>query len=361
MRWSAFLALWVLALPAAAGEPAHPVSDEAVCQLRLAFTAERSFFAEKDRVSPDFAEIGFTPLPCVDGTRAAPARGGTEVASCRFEFIAEGTGEGPAEPGGLQIVAIGRRLGAEGTRYAVSFATGQIIGPQGPMPAPDCGAWIAIADPLQHYHQVIAEYACTETYAPSHPCYGALQELISLAKQGVGVAVLEYAKNPVAHELDPAEPKDVVRTLCGSFATAPERSAAAAQLFREARLADVLLGSSPCRPPGIEAASPFLVGVIASVCPGPRCLPLFERLRTARLPELDQQLAPIADKLVGEVVRTDPRLRDRALFLIGVTQPECPRLLAQLLDGAPVIPDQLRGCASGPVAQAVISYGARQR
>lgn len=67
---------------------------EGVQGLRALFTAERALLQEKDRYSSDFAELGFLPMGCTDGTRAA-VPDSSWMGGCRFIYRVALTGTGP--------------------------------------------------------------------------------------------------------------------------------------------------------------------------------------------------------------------------------------------------------------------------
>jgi hypothetical protein len=68
---------------------------EGLRDLRALFTTERAFLQEKDRYSANFAEIGFLPMGCTDGTRAA-VPDSSWMGGCRFIYRVEVAGTGPA-------------------------------------------------------------------------------------------------------------------------------------------------------------------------------------------------------------------------------------------------------------------------
>lgn len=78
--------LW--ALPAAAqGTPVDcgSVDCEGIRELKALYTAELMHFYEKDRYSTSLSQVGFSPAPCADGSRAR-APGADWVAGCRFSY-----------------------------------------------------------------------------------------------------------------------------------------------------------------------------------------------------------------------------------------------------------------------------------
>ncbi|EPX63899.1 hypothetical protein D187_005029 [Cystobacter fuscus DSM 2262] len=78
----------------------EPAPGESVCaaqervgveEIRALFTAERAYLQEKDRYSSDFAQVGFAPLGCTDGTRPS-GPDSSWVGGCRFIYQVEVTG-----------------------------------------------------------------------------------------------------------------------------------------------------------------------------------------------------------------------------------------------------------------------------
>ncbi|MFY0522606.1 hypothetical protein ACN28I_05145 [Archangium gephyra] len=58
------------------------------------FITQRTFMQEKDRYSENLAEVGFRPMGCTDGTRAA-VPDSAWVGGCRFIYRVEVAGTGP--------------------------------------------------------------------------------------------------------------------------------------------------------------------------------------------------------------------------------------------------------------------------
>jgi hypothetical protein len=78
--------LW--ALPAAAqGTPVDcgGIDCEGIREVKALYEAERSYFAETDRYSAVLSQVGFSPAPCADGSRAR-APGADWVAGCHFSY-----------------------------------------------------------------------------------------------------------------------------------------------------------------------------------------------------------------------------------------------------------------------------------
>jgi hypothetical protein len=67
--------------------------SEAKTTLRGLYTAEKSYFGERDRYTADYAQLGWEPVACPDGTRpSVPSRGW--VAGCNFIYRVEIQGQG---------------------------------------------------------------------------------------------------------------------------------------------------------------------------------------------------------------------------------------------------------------------------
>ncbi len=92
------------------GERLAPSVCEAALNLRALYVAQQATTAEKGRYSEVFTELGFSPEPCLDGTRAdglAPPGAG-----CHFHYEVEVQGTAPEQT----FVAKARGAGAlEGT------------------------------------------------------------------------------------------------------------------------------------------------------------------------------------------------------------------------------------------------------
>lgn len=87
--WPASLTLEVC------GDLLAPSVCEAALGLRSVYTAERSFFQEKDLYSGDLTLIGFLPEPCLDGTRLG---GGEPPATgCHYTYRVEVQGVAPEQ------------------------------------------------------------------------------------------------------------------------------------------------------------------------------------------------------------------------------------------------------------------------
>ena len=85
---------------AARAPSSDTLKDEALKHLRAIFTAEKSFFAEKDLYSENFASVGFEPDPwCPDGARksiAVPTEA-NRARGCHFIYEVRVTGNAPME------------------------------------------------------------------------------------------------------------------------------------------------------------------------------------------------------------------------------------------------------------------------
>ncbi|HYO70931.1 MAG TPA: hypothetical protein VEU33_33110 [Archangium sp.] len=68
---------------------------EGVQHIRALFTTERAFLQEKDRYSSNLEEIGFVPMGCTNGTRAA-VPDSSWTGGCRFIYRADVAGTPPA-------------------------------------------------------------------------------------------------------------------------------------------------------------------------------------------------------------------------------------------------------------------------
>ncbi|WP_199724703.1 hypothetical protein [Corallococcus sp. AB011P] len=78
------------------GTPLPAPVCEGAFNLKALFTAEKSYFGEKDRYSESAAQLGFLPEPCLDGSRA-PVPDDTWIGSCRFIYRAEVSGTAPEQ------------------------------------------------------------------------------------------------------------------------------------------------------------------------------------------------------------------------------------------------------------------------
>ncbi|RKG84860.1 hypothetical protein [Corallococcus terminator] len=59
--------------------------------IQALYTAEQSYMAEKDRYTSNYAQLGFMPFGCADGTRA-PVPDASWIGGCKFIFRADVTG-----------------------------------------------------------------------------------------------------------------------------------------------------------------------------------------------------------------------------------------------------------------------------
>ena len=71
----------------------EPVICEAAMNLRSLFTAQKSYFQEKDRYSEDLALVGFVPERCEGGIVAWSG----EVAGCHYAYRVEVQGVAPEQ------------------------------------------------------------------------------------------------------------------------------------------------------------------------------------------------------------------------------------------------------------------------
>jgi hypothetical protein len=95
---------------------------EAQVNLKALFVAEKSFFQEMDRYSPDFQAIGFAPEGCRDGTRPA-VPDGTWIAGCRFIYRVQVKGTCPDCR--FEGLARGAADPVRGVGYAITSEQGQ--------------------------------------------------------------------------------------------------------------------------------------------------------------------------------------------------------------------------------------------
>ncbi|RKG93268.1 hypothetical protein [Corallococcus terminator] len=78
------------------GAPLPAPLCEGTLNLRGLFTAQKAYFGERDRYSERADTVGFSPEPCLDGSRA-PVPDAAWTAGCRFIYRAEVWGEMPAQ------------------------------------------------------------------------------------------------------------------------------------------------------------------------------------------------------------------------------------------------------------------------
>ncbi|WP_147444176.1 hypothetical protein [Corallococcus sp. CA031C] len=272
--------LWLI-LVAAAGTPSDP-SAEALCGLTALYTIERSYFGEKDRYDLHPATVGFLPLSCIDGTRPT-APESNSVGGCRFLFTILEAGGIPDAP--LKLEARGVTPDTQDLRFLLEGRNGFITRPgsDARVDPADCEAWSREADPLQRYRFIVGEHDCIGgPYAPTHPCTEALTLLSNLARDGVGMARMEYDAHPTARELFPLSPPTPTQLLCGVTATPGQRAQLAQSLSRQGLLLDAVLAPG-CRDEGLRAGLPVLLR--AGACPGNRCTRLMTLARTSGTPE----------------------------------------------------------------------------
>ncbi|RKH17024.1 hypothetical protein D7X74_13775 [Corallococcus sp. CA047B] len=282
-------------LVAASGAPSDP-STEALCGLTALHAAELAHFGEKDRYALQPATVGFLPIPCADGTRPS-APDSQSVGGCRFLFTVLEAGSGdPDAP--LELEARGMTPDTQDLRFRMKGRNGFVTrAASNARVAPaDCEAWVREADPLHRYHALVMRYECRGgPYAPEHPCAEALTGLANLAREGVGVARMEYAAHPTARELYPLSPPTPLMHLCGVADTPQQRRQVADTLARQGRLLDAVL-SPDCRSEGLRAGLPRLLR--DGACPGPRCLELMTLARRAQVAErltvLESRASPLA-------------------------------------------------------------------
>ncbi len=324
------IAGWVLLMVVgASGRPVDP-THEAVCGLKGLFTTERAYFNEKDRYDPSPERLGFLPLPCADGTRPSTS-GGASVGGCRFVFTVTEAGTALES---LRAEAHGVGAGVEGLRFVVDDQ-GRITraDTRALVAEPDCEAWRREADPLWRYHDIIMEHDCVSgPYDAKHPCSGALAELASLARAGVGVAQREYAAHPTARELAPLEAPTPAMSLCGLLATAEQRARAAETLERRGELVAAVL-EPRCHAEGLRVALPRVLRRFGAVCPGANCLELLTLARRAQVPGLENHLRTHASTLAEAILQQPPDKRgERLSGAVGLSSPH-PSALAEALRG----------------------------
>ncbi|RKG66383.1 hypothetical protein D7V80_19880 [Corallococcus sp. CA054B] len=296
-----------------------------MCELSALYTAERSFFGEKDRYDTP-AVVGFLPLPCTDGTRP-PAPDAHSVGGCQFVFTVLEAGR--AQNATLKLEARGVTPATRNLRFLMDGRDALITrADSNARVAPvDCDAWRRAADPLLRYHELAGEYDCvTGPYAPTHPCTEALTQLANLARKGVGVARKEYDAHPTARELYPLSPPTPAMLLCGVTASPQQRAQHSDLLLSQGRLLDVVLQPG-CRDAGLRAGIPLLFR--DGACPGPRCLELVRLAQRVQLPELLDVLAGRAEPLVTWLW-TQPAALQRD-FLRAATDQDSNRVDALLL------------------------------
>ncbi|AFE04138.1 hypothetical protein COCOR_01549 [Corallococcus coralloides DSM 2259] len=284
--------LWVV-LAMASGARPDP-SAEAMCELSALYTAERSFFGEKDRYDIP-AVVGFLPLPCADGTRP-PAPDAHSVGGCQFVFTVLEAGRAPDAT--LKLEARGVTPATRNLRFLLDGRDALITrADSNARVAPvDCDDWRRAADPLLRYHELAGEYDCvTGPYPKEHPCTEALTQLVNLARKGVGVARKEYDAHPTARELYPLSPPTPAMLLCGVTASSQQRAQHADLLSSQGSLLDVVLQPG-CRDAGLRAGIPLLFR--DGACPGPHCLELVRLAQRLRLPERLGVLEGRAESLV---------------------------------------------------------------
>ncbi|MBN8231548.1 hypothetical protein JYK02_28950 [Corallococcus macrosporus] len=78
------------------GTPLPAPLCEGASNLKGFFTAQKSYFGEKDRYSESAVQVYFAPEPCLDGTRA-PVPDDTWTAGCHFIYRAEVSGTAPEQ------------------------------------------------------------------------------------------------------------------------------------------------------------------------------------------------------------------------------------------------------------------------
>lgn len=171
------------------------VSAEAVCNLQSLFNTEASYLGDHDRYSDSPKSVGFLPLPCTDGTRAATT-GDSSVGGCRFIFNitrAARTREDANRATGLELEAVGVGPEADGLRFVVR-GDGQIRRADGAaVTTPDCDAWGKVADPLWWFRSVDGDHDCfVGRHAANHPCTAALAKVKALADAGDRLAQQAY-------------------------------------------------------------------------------------------------------------------------------------------------------------------------
>jgi hypothetical protein len=324
--------------PLARGESLPAADAEAVCSLRSAYTAERSYFSEYDRFG-SLSEAGFLPLPCADGTRVGTS--GEEVAGCHFRYRIRHGGA----PAALRIEA----LDARGRpRFAVD-ARRRFTRRGVEVPLPDCDAWRARADPLAHYHEVVARDDCEVPPAsPNHPCYAALRELIALAHQGVGAAQKALAHHPFARELDPTWKPNTVQRLCAWMPGARGRAEAAEELFRKGGLL-ALVKSPSCSKEGRQIAAETLLTHLESFCPGATCLEALHQLAKVHSPAYHVALADHAAVVARELLKLGESELQKELVAVLDFPPATAKAFLALRHGQPAALERLKDLPDDPV------------
>ena len=94
--------------------------SEAKTTLKGLFVAEKSYFGERDRYTADYAQLGWEPAACPDGTRpGVPSKGW--IAGCNFIYRVEIQGQGQkatftgyAVGVGPNVVGMELKVGSDG-------------------------------------------------------------------------------------------------------------------------------------------------------------------------------------------------------------------------------------------------------
>jgi hypothetical protein len=257
----------LLASPVQAKTPvSSALEDEALCDLhalRSLFMVEVSESAIRleDGDAIDLNRLGFTPMPCEDGSRPGEPGPGW-AAGCHFAYGVELSGSP------FTFVAVGVSPQAQGLEFRMGKRDG--------LDGRDCQKVLRRRDPLWPWREVEAEAeCCMRLELDGDPrCRGAIGALIQAYE--AGRAREEFNNCPAARDLLSRAGQPPAQRLCGPSATRNERAAIARKLAEEGTLTRALT-EAQCAPGAFHVSLPLLERGFARQCQSDECLTVLER------------------------------------------------------------------------------------
>jgi hypothetical protein len=301
----------LLASPVQAKTPlSSALEDEALCDLhalRSLFMGEVSGSAIRleDGDAIDLNRLGFTPMPCEDGSRPRDPGPGW-VAGCHFAYGVELSGSP------FTFVAVGVSSKAQGLEFR--------MGKRDRLDGRDCQKVRRRRDPLWRWREVEAEAeCCTRLELDGDPrCRGAIRTLVQAHE--AGRAREEFNNCPAAQDLLSRAGQPPAQRLCGPSATRNERAAIARKLAEEGTLTRALTAAW-CAPGAFRVSLPLLERGFARQCRSGDCLTVLERafqVDAAATRRLVEREARVVLPLLEDRFREGRETLELSRFLSGM-------------------------------------------
>ncbi|MFP2925642.1 hypothetical protein ACLESO_10560 [Pyxidicoccus sp. 3LG] len=345
-----FAALWLLlaAVPASAND-----SSEALCALRGLFTAQKSYYQEKDWYSDLPTQLGFAPDECLDGTQVLSPHP-VHARGCHFIYRIQTLGPRAQD---FHAEALGVAGPWRGVRFELR-SDGRVLRADGSEAQLSCEEAPRERTPFVRYFETVAERDCTlPPTSTTDPCHAALGDMVRLANEGQGLAQRLYATRPFAKAMGMRQPVSPFISLCAADSRSQkERERAAKALERSGTLAESVL-SRHCDRAGVLTGLRRLLAPGAAPCPGTTCLPLLALARNT--PESTRILQTHAEPIAAALMALPAWERASAFTAVLGHPNAAATALAQLLEGVPVTAGALPAPESDPVTSRLILDAAR--